>query len=97
MKTMPPIHPGEILRTEFMEPLGVSQNRLALGTGIPVSRINAIVQGKRAISADSALRFGRYFGTSPELWLGLQMDFDLETQRDLLADRLDREVRPLTG
>lgn len=95
MKTMPPIHPGEILLTEFMEPLKVSQNRLALATGIPASRINAIIKGKRAITADTALRFGRFFGTSPDLWLGLQMDYDLEVQRDALADRLDYEVRPL--
>lgn len=94
MKTMPPIHPGEILLTEFMEPLKVSQNRLALATGIPASRINAIIKGKRAITADTALRFGRFFGTSPDLWLGLQMDYDLEIQRDALADRLDFEVRP---
>lgn len=97
MKTMPPIHPGDILLTEFMEPLKVSQNRLSLATGIPASRINAIIKGKRSITADTALRLGRFFGTSPDLWLGLQMDYDLEVQRDALADRLDREVRPLHG
>lgn len=94
-KTMPPIHPGEILLEEFLQPLKISQNRLSLETGIPAPRINAIVNGKRGITADTALRLARYFGNSAEFWMGLQAQFDLETQQDALGERLDREVRPL--
>lgn len=90
---MPPLHPGEVLRDEFLEPLGLSQNKLALSIGVPARRINEIVLGKRAISADTALRLGRYFGNSAKFWLGLQMDYDLDVTEDALGDRLDREVR----
>lgn len=76
-RKLPPIPPGEILLREFMEPLGISQNRLARDIDVPVGRINEIVKGKRAITADTALRFSRFFGTSPELWLNLQTGFDL--------------------
>ena len=75
-KKLKPVHPGEILLEEFLKPLGLSQNRLALSIGVPPRRINEIVLGKRSISADTALRLGRYFDMSPQFWLGLQMDYD---------------------
>ena len=88
-----PIHPGEILMEEFLKPLGVSQYRLARDINVPARRINEIVHGVRGISADTALRLSRYFGTSEHLWLNLQAHFDLERQRDLVGDRLATEVR----
>jgi addiction module HigA family antidote len=91
---MPPVHPGEVLAEDFLSPLGISQHKLARETGIPVTRINAIVRGERTITADTALRLGRFFGLAPETWLNLQNHFDLESQRAALGDRLDREVRP---
>lgn len=94
-KTMEPITPGEILLEEFLEPLGISQNQLALATGLPGSRISAIVKGTRAITADTALRLSLYFGNSAEFWMGLQLDYELETARDRLGERVKREVRPL--
>jgi addiction module HigA family antidote len=94
-KRLPPIHPGEILQTEFLDPLGVSQYRLAKDTSVPPRRINEIVRGQRAISADSALRLARYFGTSEHFWLNLQSRYDLELQKDRLGSRLDREVHAL--
>jgi antitoxin HigA-1 len=94
---MPPIHPGEVLREEFLEPMGVSQYRLAKDTSVPPRRINEIVHGKRAITADTALRLSRYFGTSERFWLELQTRFDLEREKDRLGDRLDREVLPRAG
>lgn len=90
-----PIHPGEILLKEFLEPMGISQNRIALGLGIAPSRVNGIIKGKRGITADIALRLGRYFGMTPEFWMNAQVHYDLESQRDAFGDRLDREVRPL--
>lgn len=87
---MPPIHPGEILGEEFLEPLGVSQYRLALAIGVPPRRINEIVHGKRRISADTALRLARYFGTSDRFWMNLQNRYDLEVERDRLAGDLKR-------
>ena len=87
-----PIHPGEILLEEFLKPMELSQNRLALDIRVPARRINEIVHGKRRITADTALRLSRYFGTSPQFWLGLQMDYDLDIASDELADRLDKEV-----
>lgn len=96
-KKLAPIHPGEVLRLEFMEPLQLSQNRLARDLGVPPRRINEIVLGKRRITADTALRLARHFGMSPEFWLGLQMDYDLETEADRLGDRLEREVVQRTG
>ena len=96
-KTLPPIHPGEILREEFLLPMGVSQYRLAKEIGVSPRRINEIVHGKRAISADTALRLSRYFGMSERFWINLQGRYDIEVEKDLLADRLDREVRPLKG
>lgn len=92
-KRIPPVHPGEILLEEFLEQLGVSQYRLARDINVPPRRINEIVHGVRGISADTALRLSRYFGTSERFWLNLQSRFDLETQRDKLGDRLDTEVK----
>ena len=88
-----PVHPGEVLMEEFLKPMGLSQNRVALDIGVPAQRINDIVRGKRRITADTALRLARYFGTSPQFWLGLQMDYDLDIAADALADRLEREVK----
>jgi addiction module HigA family antidote len=93
-KVLPSIHPGEILMEEFLLPLGVSQYRLAKDICVPARRINEIVHGKRAISADTALRLSRYFGMSDRFWINLQARYDIEKEKDLLADRLDREVRP---
>lgn len=92
-KKQPPLHPGEILLEEFLDPMGLSQNRLALDIGVPARRINEIVLGKRRITADTALRLARFFRMSPQFWLGLQMDFDLDVADDELSEKLDREVR----
>ncbi len=92
-KRMEPLHPGEVLLAEFLEPMGLSQNRLALDIGVPPRRINEIVLGKRRITADTALRLARYFRMSPQFWMGLQMDYDLDQEEDRLAGRLEREVR----
>jgi len=93
-KKLDPVHPGEILLKEFIEPLGLSQNRLALALGIPARRINEIVLGKRSITADTALRLARYFKMSPQFWLGLQMDYELDVAEDMLEGRLEKEVTP---
>ena len=93
-KQLQPIHPGEVLLEEFLKPMALSQNRLALEMGVPPRRINEIVLGKRGITADTALRLGRYFGMSPQFWLGLQMDYDLDVAGDQLRGRLKKEVRP---
>jgi len=92
MKAMKAIHPGEVLLEEFLEPMGISQYRLAKDTSVPARRINEIVHGTRAITADTALRLGRYFGTSAQFWLNLQTHFDLEVQKDKIGARLDQEV-----
>ena len=94
-RKMDPIHPGEVLHADFLEPLGISQYRLAQDISVPARRINEIVHGKRAVSADTALRLARYFGTSERFWLNLQARFDLEQQRDVLGTRLVKEVRVL--
>jgi addiction module HigA family antidote len=94
---MAPIHPGEILLEEFLRPLRLSQYRLAKDISVPPRRVNEIVHGKRAISADTALRLSRYFGTSDRFWLNLQTRYDLEVQRERLRDRLEREVVVLKG
>ncbi|WP_282007069.1 HigA family addiction module antitoxin [Propioniciclava sinopodophylli] len=94
MNTMTPIHPGEILMEEFLEPLQVSQNRLAVAIGVPPRRINEIVHGKRRITADTALRLARYFGTTDRFWLNLQTRYDLEVEKDNLGSTLDR-IEPL--
>ena len=87
-----PIHPGEVLLEEFLLPMGLSQNQLALAIRVPARRINEIVHGKRRMTADTALRLARYFKMAPQFWLGLQMDFDLDVAEDALGARLDREV-----
>ncbi len=87
-----PIHPGEVLLREFLEPMELSQTRLAKGIGVSPRRVNEIVLEKRRITADTALRFAKYFGMSADFWLGLQMDFDLDTEKDRLGDRLESEV-----
>ncbi len=87
-----PIHPGEVLLEEFLKPMGISQNHLALKMSVPARRINEIVLGKRRITADTALRLAKAFGTSAKFWLGLQMDYDLDVAADALGVRLDREV-----
>ncbi len=92
---LPPIHPGEILREEFLEPMGISQYRLAKDISVPPRRINEIVHGKRSITADTALRLGRFFSMSPQFWLNLQTRHDLEVTEDLLDGRLDGEVHAL--
>lgn len=93
-KNLRNIHPGEVLREEFLGPLGLSQNALARALGVPPRRINEIVLGQRAVSPDTALRLARYFGTSDRFWLGLQSDYDLEETRRGLGSRLEREVKP---
>jgi addiction module HigA family antidote len=91
---LPPVHPGEVLQEEFLRPMNLSQNQVALSIGVPARRINEIVLGKRRITADTALRLARYFDMSPQFWMGLQMDYDLDVAADELAERLEREVRP---
>ncbi len=93
---MPPVHPGEILLTEFLEPLGVSQYQLAKAVDVPARRINEIVHGQRRISADTALRLSRYFGTSERFWMNLQARYDLEIEKDRLGTALD-EIQPLSA
>lgn len=88
-----PVHPGEVLLEEFLKPMSLSQNRLALNIGVHPRRINEIVLGKRSITANTALRLARYFGTSPQFWLGLQGDYDLDMAMDELGGRLEREVK----
>lgn len=95
-RDFPPIHPGEILFTEFLEPLGVSQYRLAKDIGVTPRRINEIVHGRRAITADTALRLGRYFNMEAQFWLNLQSHYDMEVALESLADRLEKEVHPLS-
>ncbi len=92
---MPPIHPGEILLEDFLEPLGLSQHRLAKDTSVSPRRINEIVHGTRSISADTALRLARYFGTTDRFWLNLQVHYDLELEKDRLGERLQTEVQVL--
>jgi addiction module HigA family antidote len=90
---MEPLHPGEVLYEEFLKPMGISQNRLASAIGVPPRRINEIILMKRRITADTALRLAKYFGMSPQFWLGLQMDYDLEIAEERMAEILDREVQ----
>ncbi len=91
-KKLSPIHPGEVLLEEFLKPLGVGQYRVAKDLHIPPRRINEIVHGLRSITADTALRLARYFGTSDRFWLNLQAKYDLEVERDRLGDRLEKEI-----
>src|SRR5512136_2062667 len=92
-KDLKPVHPGEVLLEEFLLPMHLSQNRLALDIGVPPRRINEIVLGKRSVTADTEPRLGGYFRMSPKFWLGLQMDHDLDVAEDALDKRLDREVK----
>jgi addiction module HigA family antidote len=94
-KKLKPIHPGEILREEFMKPLGLSMNRMALDLRVPVTRIADIVNERRGITADTALRFARYFKNSAAFWMNLQSRYDLEVAEDEIADQVERDVRPL--
>jgi addiction module HigA family antidote len=89
-----PVHPGEVLLEEFIKPMGLSQNRLAIEISVDARRINEIVLGTRSITADTALRLARYFGVSAQFWLGLQTEYDLDIALDKLGDRLEHEVRP---
>jgi addiction module HigA family antidote len=91
---MPALHPGEMLREEFMKPLGLSANALAMALRVPVTRITEIVRERRGITADTALRLGRYFNLPPEFWMGLQVDYDLESAAEELQARLQDEIRP---
>ena len=90
-----PVHPGEVLLEEFLKPMGLSQNRVALDIGVPARRINEIVLGRRGITADTALRLARYFGVSAQFWMGLQKDYELDVAVDAVGERVEREVRVL--
>ncbi len=96
-KVLEPIHPGEILLEDFLRPLGLSQYRVAKGISVPPRRINEIVHGKRSISADTALRLSRFFGTSERFWLNLQTRYDLEAEKDRLGETLEQEVEVLSN
>jgi len=97
MKDIAPLHPGEVLLEEFMKPLGISQNRLGRELGVSPRRVNEIVNGKRRITADTALRLSAYFGNSASFWLGLQMDYDLDTAVDAHGKEIEQEVHHCTG
>jgi len=92
-KKLHPVHPGEVLQEEFLTPMGLSQNKLAINLGVPARRINEIVLQKRRVTADTALRLARFFRTSAQFWLGLQAEFDLDIASDILGDRLVKEVK----
>jgi addiction module HigA family antidote len=94
MADFPPAHPGEVLREDFLRPLGMSQYALAKALGVPEMRISELVRGKRAVTPDTALRLARYFGTSAEFWLGMQMTFDLEQARERAGAAIEATVRP---
>ncbi|MDA1216310.1 MAG: HigA family addiction module antitoxin [Chloroflexi bacterium] len=97
IEKLSPVHPGEVLLEEFLKPMGISQYRLAKEIGVSPRRINEVVHGERAVTADTALRLSRYFTTSERFWLNLQAQYDLEVQKDRLGDRLEREVQVLAG
>lgn len=92
-KKLEPVHPGEVLLEEFLKPLGLSQNRIANDLHVPPRRINEIVLGKRRVTADTALRLSRYFGTSPQFWMGLQADYDLDIEKDHVGLQVEKEVK----
>ncbi|MET7254297.1 HigA family addiction module antitoxin [Dyadobacter jiangsuensis] len=94
METLNNIHPGEVLMEEFLEPMGISAYRLAKETGIPQTRISEIIKGRRRVTADTALRFSKYFGTTPKFWLGLQDDYDIEEGQHLISEELN-EIKAL--
>jgi addiction module HigA family antidote len=96
-KELQPVHPGEILQKEFLEPMGISQNKLAIALHVPARRINEIVLGKRSVTADTALRLARYFGMSPQFWLGLQMDYELDVAEDAVEERIEKEIQPMSA
>jgi addiction module HigA family antidote len=93
-KTIPPIHPGQTLREDFLKPLGMTVHRLAMELSVPATRMNDIVRGIRTISADTALRLGRYFGTTPQFWMNLQANYDLEVAQDARGAEIAARVRP---
>jgi len=93
-KIMPPVHPGETLREDFLKPLGLTANRLAIELQVPVTRVNDIVRCRRAITADTALRLARYFGTSPQFWMNLQTNYDLEMAQDARGNEIVGRIRP---
>ena len=97
MKRLPPVHPGEVLLEDFMKPLGLSQYRVAKDIGVSPIRISQIIHGKRAITADTAIRLSRYLGTSPEVWLRLQARYDLEVAQEQIGERIKKEVRTLNA
>jgi antitoxin HigA-1 len=96
-RKLSPLHPGEILQEEFLGPLGLSQNKLAMALHVPARRINEIVLGKRRVTADTALRLARYFGMSPQFWLGLQMDYELDVAEDSMEGKIEREITPMSA
>ncbi len=96
-KRLDPLHPGEILQEEFLKPMGLSQNRLALALRVPARRINEIVLGRRRVTADTALRLARYFGMSPQFWLGLQMDYELDMAEDKVESQIEKEIIPFSA
>jgi addiction module HigA family antidote len=97
LEKMAPVHPGEVLLEEFLKPMKISQNHLAIKIGVPARRINEIVLGKRGISADTALRLAKYFGNSARFWLGLQTDYDLDVAADETGEQIEREVASRVG
>jgi len=96
-KKIPPLHPGEVILEEFLKPMNMSQNQLGRGLGVSARRINEIIHGKRSITADTALRLARHFGNSPQFWLGLQMDYDLDMETERLSARIEKEVKQLAS
>ena len=96
-RKLAPVHPGEVLQKEFLEPLGLSQNKLAMALHVPARRINEIVLGKRGVTADTALRLARYFKMSPQFWLGLQMDYELDITADLKEAEIDKSIKPMSA
>jgi addiction module HigA family antidote len=96
-RLLEPIHPGEILREEFLKPMGISINRLARDIVVPPGRISEIVNGKRGITADTALRLARFFGTSPEVWLGLQAEYDLRVAKQAIGEEIEKRVHPFAA
>jgi addiction module HigA family antidote len=93
-KSIPPVHPGETLREDFLKPLGLTANRLAIELQVPVTRVNDIVRGRRAVTADTALRLARYFGTTPQFWMNLQANYDLELAQDERGSEIADRIRP---
>lgn len=96
-KRLKPIHPGEVLREEFLKPFGISEDSLAQSVGVSVQNIREIVAEKQGVTADTALRFAKFFGTSAQFWIGLQSDYDLDITREILGNKLEREIVPLAA